>query len=63
MNFKWCEPGFTQQGSKLAQAESSVCATFNGGHVLLHSCFQLCSREATQPWGIGTGEGKKAKKE
>lgn len=24
MNFKWCEPGFTQQGSKLAQAERAV---------------------------------------
>lgn len=30
--------------------------------MLLHSCFQLCSREATQPWGIGTGEGKRQKK-
>lgn len=55
MNVKWCEPGFTQQGSGLAQ--SSVCMLFSERHVLLHSCVQLRSREATQPWGIGTGKG------
>lgn len=35
---------------------------FSEGHVLLHSCIQLCSREATQPWGTGTGKGNKKEK-